>query len=76
MNSRFLGIAAFVAGLLIPATALTQTVFPNSSLPPSSSAVIQQLQRQEQIDELKAKYWSQEPSLSRITTFRKGWTVT
>lgn len=61
MNSRFLGIVAFVAGLLLPATALAQTVFLVSGAPYDSSAVVSQLQHQQQMDEFKAKFWSQEP---------------
>jgi hypothetical protein len=61
MNSRFLGIVAFVAGLLLPAAALAQTVFLVSGAPYDSSAVVSQLQHQQQMDEFKAKFWSQEP---------------
>ena len=61
MNFKMSGITALVAGLLIPAAALAQTVFPKSGLPADGTAVVQQLQKQEQIDEFKAKYWSQEP---------------
>jgi hypothetical protein len=61
MNSRFLGIVAFVAGLILPAAALAQTIVPVSSAPYDSSAIVSQLQRQRQMDEYKAKYWSQEP---------------
>lgn len=56
MNSRYLGIVAFVAGLLVPAVVLAQT---NS--PAGSPSLVSQLQRQEQMDEFKAKFWSQEP---------------
>jgi hypothetical protein len=61
MNSRIFGIIPFAAGLLLPAVALAQTVIPVSSAPNDSSAIVSQLQRQEQMDEFKAKYWSQEP---------------
>jgi hypothetical protein len=61
MNSRIFGIIPFAAGLLLPAVALAQPVIPVSSAPNDSSAIVSQLQRQEQIDEYKAKYWSQEP---------------
>jgi hypothetical protein len=61
MNSRIFGIIPFAAGLLLPAVALAQTVIPVSSAPNDSSAIVNQLQRQEQMDEYKAKYWSQEP---------------
>jgi len=61
MNSRISGIIPFAAGLLLPAVALAQTVYPVSSARYDSSAVVNQLQRQEQMDEYKAKYWSQEP---------------
>jgi hypothetical protein len=61
MNSRIFGIIPFAAGLLLPAVALAQAVIPVSSAPNDSSAIVSQLQRQEQMDEFKAKYWSQEP---------------
>jgi hypothetical protein len=61
MNSRIFGIIPFAASLLLPAVALAQTVIPVSSAPYDSSAVVNQLQRQEQMDEYKAKFWSQEP---------------
>jgi hypothetical protein len=56
MNFRYLGIIAFVAGLLVPAVVLAQT-----SSPADNTALVSQLQRQEQRDEFKAKFWSQEP---------------
>jgi hypothetical protein len=58
MNSRRFGIIAFVAGLLLPAVVFAQPAFSNSG---DSTAVINQLQKQERIDEFKAKFWSQEP---------------
>ena len=61
MNSRVFGIVTLTAGLILPTAALAQTVIPVSSAPNDSSAIVSQLQRQEQIDEYKAKYWSQEP---------------
>jgi hypothetical protein len=61
MNSRFLGIVAFVAGLFLPAAAFAQTVVLLSGTPSDSSAVVSQLEHQRQMDEFKAKFWSQEP---------------
>jgi hypothetical protein len=61
MNSRFFGIVPFAAGLLLPAVALAQTVIPVSSAPNDSSAIVSQLKRQQEMDEYKAKFWSQEP---------------
>jgi hypothetical protein len=62
MNSRFFGIVAFASGLVLPAVALAQTaVYPVSSAPSDSSAIVSQLQRQQAMDEYKAKFWSQEP---------------
>ncbi len=61
MNSRFFGIVAFASGLVLPAVALAQTVYPVSSAPYDSSAIVSQLQRQQEMDEYKAKFWSQEP---------------
>jgi hypothetical protein len=45
------------ARLLLPAGAFAQPVYPNAD----NAAVISRLQKQEKIDEYKAKYWSQEP---------------
>jgi len=61
MNSRISGFIPLVAGLLLPAAALAQTVLPVSSAPYDSSAVVSQLEHQRQMDDFKAKYWSQEP---------------
>ena len=61
MSSRVFGIVTLTAGLILPTAALTQTIVPVSSAPYDRGAVVSQLQRQEQMDEFKAKYWSQEP---------------
>ena len=61
MNSRISGFIPLVAGLLLPAAALAQTVLPVSTVPYDSSAVVSQLEQQRQMDDFKAKYWSQEP---------------
>ena len=61
MNSRIFGIIPLAAGLLLPAVALTQTVIPVTSAPYDRSAMVSQLERQQEMDEYKAKYWSQEP---------------
>jgi hypothetical protein len=61
MLSRVFGAITFVAGLLLAVVASAQTVFPNPALPGDGSAVVSQLQRQEQMDEFKAKSWTQEP---------------
>ena len=60
MNSRVFGMIAFVAGMLLPAAALAQSVIV-STTSNDNSAVIGQLERQQQLDEYKAKFWSQEP---------------
>ena len=57
MNSRVFGIMAF-AGLLLPTAALAQPVSDSTS---NNTAVINKLQRQERMDEFKAKFWTQEP---------------
>jgi hypothetical protein len=57
MNSRCLGIIAFAVGLAVPAVALAQSSAPN----PDSATIVNQLQRHEQMDEFKAKFWTQEP---------------
>ena len=59
MNLRFFSVVA--AGLLLPAAALAQPVSLNSASSSDSTAIINRLQNQERIDELKAKFWSQEP---------------
>ncbi len=61
MNARFMGVIALAAGLLLPAAALAQPSAANSSSPADSTAVVKQLQRQERMDEYKAKFWTQEP---------------
>src|ERR1700722_14017672 len=61
MNSRIFGIIPLAAGLLLPAVALTQTVIPVTSDPYDRSAMESQLERQQEMDEYKEKYWSQEP---------------
>lgn len=61
MNSRIFGIVTFATSLLISATALAQTIVPVSAAPYDSSAVVSRLQRQQEMDEYKAKFWSQEP---------------
>ena len=60
MNSRVFGMIAFVAGMLLPAAAVAQSVIV-STTSKDSSAVIGQLERQKQLGEYKAKSWSQEP---------------
>jgi len=59
MNTGYLGIMAVVAGLLFPTAALAAG--PNSSSPADRTAIINALQTQEQADEFKAKFWTQEP---------------
>jgi hypothetical protein len=61
MSSRVFGIVTLTAGLILPTAALAQMIAPASSAPYDSSAVVSKLQRQQKIDEYKAKYWSQEP---------------
>ena len=58
MNTGYLGIMAVVAGLLFPTAALAAG--PNSSSV-DRTAIINALQTQEQADEFKAKFWTQEP---------------
>jgi hypothetical protein len=61
MKVRAFALIPIVAGLLFPAVALAQPVYPQAGSPSDGAAVISKLQKQEQIDELKAKFWSQEP---------------
>ncbi len=56
MNIRFLGIMVFAAGLLVPAAALA-----GPSANSHSTALINELKKQDQMDEFKAKFWTQEP---------------
>ncbi|MGA7871741.1 MAG: hypothetical protein WCA22_12680 [Candidatus Binatus sp.] len=61
MNARFLGVIAFVCGLAIPVVAIAQSA-PLSSIPQADrTALINQLDHQAQMDEIKAKFWTQEP---------------
>ena len=55
-NARSLGILAFAAGLMLPAAALAQ-----STAPTDNTAVVNKLQKQAQMDEHKARCWTQEP---------------
>ena len=57
MKFKALSFISLAAGLLLPAAALAQPVYPNAD----NAALISRLQKQEKIDEYKAKYWSQEP---------------
>ena len=57
MNARFIGMVAVAAALIVPVAALAQS----AGSPADSNALVQQLQRQERMDEFKAKFWSQEP---------------
>jgi hypothetical protein len=57
MKFKTLSFISLGAGLLLPAGAFAQTVYPNAD----NAAIVDRLQQQEKIDELKAKYWSQEP---------------
>jgi hypothetical protein len=61
MKARFTKIVTLAAGLMVPAAAFAQPVLPSLSLTDDSSAVIRELQNQEQMDEFEAKFWSQEP---------------
>jgi hypothetical protein len=61
MKVKAFTLIPIVAGLLLPAAALAQAVSPRADSPGASAAIIDRLQKQEQIDEYKAKFWSQEP---------------
>jgi hypothetical protein len=61
MNAKFIKVVTVATGLLVPVAALAQPVLPSLSSIDDSSAVIQSLERQERMDELEAKFWSQEP---------------
>ena len=64
MNHKHIGIVALAAGILLPSAALAGSITAVSTSSTSFSdnnAIIQQLQTQEQRDEYKAQYWSQEP---------------
>jgi hypothetical protein len=52
-----LSLISIGVGLLLPAAAFAQPVYPNAD----NAAIINRLQKQEKVDEYKAKYWSQEP---------------
>jgi len=59
MNIKLIAVIACAAALATTGTALAQLVTPDSRS--AGAAVINQLQKQERIDEFKAKFWSQEP---------------
>jgi hypothetical protein len=61
MNSKRLGVIAFTVGLIVPAVALAASVTTVSTSFSDNNAIIQQLEQQEQMDNYKAQYWSQEP---------------
>jgi hypothetical protein len=57
MKFKALSLISLATGFLLPAAAFAQPVYPNAD----SAAIVNQLQKQERIDEFKAKFWSQEP---------------
>ncbi len=57
MKLKAWSLISLGAGLLLPAVAFAQPISPNAD----SAAIINRLQKQEKVDEYKAKYWSQEP---------------
>lgn len=59
MNARWFAILTFAAGLLVPAAAFAQSMAPVA--PADSATLVKKLQKQEQMDEFKAKSWTQEP---------------
>jgi hypothetical protein len=64
MSHKYVGIMAVAASFLLPSAALggsITTVSTTSTSFSDNNAIIQQLQTQEQRDEYKAQYWSQEP---------------
>ncbi len=61
MNVKFMGIVAFAAALTVPVAAPAESASLYTGAPTDSTALVNQLQRQEQRDEFKAKFWSQEP---------------
>jgi len=61
MKLEVLTVIPIVAGFLLPTIAFAQPVYPQAGSPSDSAAVVSELQNQQQIDEFKAKFWSQEP---------------
>ena len=61
MNTKSIRIVTLAAGLMVPAAALAQPVLPSLSSTGDSSAIVARLQQQASMDELEAKFWSQEP---------------
>jgi hypothetical protein len=57
MKFKAFSFISLAAGLLLPAAAFAQPIYPNAD----STAIVNRLQKQERIDEFKAKFWSQEP---------------
>ena len=61
MNTKSIRIVTLAAGLMVPAAALAQPVLPSLSSTSDRSAIVARLQQQARMDELEAKFWSQEP---------------
>ena len=61
MNTKSIRIVTLAAGLMVPAAALAQPVMPSLSSTSDRSAIVARLQQQARMDELEAKFWSQEP---------------
>jgi len=61
MNTKSIRIVTLAAGLVVPAAALAQPVLPSLSSTSDRSSIVAKLQQQAQMDELEAKFWSQEP---------------
>ena len=61
MNTKSIRIVTLAAGLMVPAAALAQPVMPSLSSTSDRGAIVARLQQQAQMDELEAKFWSQEP---------------
>jgi hypothetical protein len=57
MKFKAFSFISLAAGLLLPAAAFAQPIYPNAD----STAIVNRLQKQERNDEFKAKFWSQEP---------------
>ena len=65
MNHKSIAIIALAFGLAVPVTALAETLTSITNSSVETPSLIQRLQEQERMNEVKAKFWSQEPLIQR-----------
>jgi hypothetical protein len=65
MKVRLIAIITLAGGLAISGAAFAQSAYPSSSSLDATTGLIGPLQKQEQMDNYKAQYWSQEPLIQQ-----------